>query len=337
MMKNKNQKIKLLRIWEILRQDTDEEHTMSTVELMDRLLDEGIVCERKSVYDDIRTLQECGYPVQVKRTRVNEYYASTGAFSMAELRLLIDSVQAANFLSSNKSKELTMKLAALGGNARGEKLRGSTQFLVGKRKDDSATANIETLQMALERKRKVRFRYFHLDVDKHREYRTRSDGSAWYEVSPKSLVYRDDNYYMLCVMPEREHYVTYRVDRMDDVTMLRDKCDAPLWSKEETVAKYLKSTFGMFAGDRERVTMLGKNEPKVIDMVLDRFGFDVTLHDRGDGTFMFACDVQVSPVFFAWVLTMGDSVKLVAPDSVCKRYIQTLQSELLAQNVVVDK
>lgn len=336
-MKNKNQKIKLLRTWEILRQETDEENTMSTVELMERLADEDIVCERKSVYDDIRILQELDYPVKVKRTKVNEYYVDDNSFSMAELRLLMDTVQAAKFLSTAKSKELTMKIAALGGNAKGERLRGSTQFVQGKRKDDFVTDNIEALQKCLERRRKVRFRYFDLDVNKERAYRKRSDGSEWYVVTPKALVCQDDNYYMLAVMADRDHYVTYRVDRMCDITLEKEKADTPLWAKELPVAKYLKSTFGMYAGETERVTFLCKNEPKVINMVLDKFGYDLRLVDRRDGTFYFACDVQVSPVFFSWLLTTGDNVRLYAPQSVCDEYIAVLEKELTAQKATEDK
>ena len=335
-MKNKNQKIKLLRTWEILRQETDEEHTMSTIQLMDRLLEEDIVCERKSVYDDVRILQELGYPVKVKRTRVNEYYVDDRSFSTAELRLLMDTVQAAKFLSNVKSKELTMKIAALAGNAKGERLKGSTQFVAGKRTDDYVTDGIERLQACLERRRKVRFRYFDLNVNKERVYRTRTDGSQWYVVSPKALVCKDDNYYMLAVLGDYEHYVTFRVDRMCDIFIEREKAESPLWTKELTVSRYLKGTFGMFAGETERVTLLCKNEPKVINMVLDEFGYDVRLIDRKDGTFYFSCDVQVSPVFFSWLLTTGDAVRLYAPQSVCDAYLAALSDEAAGQRAVID-
>jgi predicted DNA-binding transcriptional regulator YafY len=336
-MRNKNQKIKLLRIWETLRQETDEEHTLSTVQLMERLTEEGVKCERKSIYDDVRSLQELGYPVEVKRTKVNEYYVADRSFSTAELRLLMDSVQAANFLSDNKTKELTSKIAALAGNAKGERLRSNTQFVGGKRRDDAATDNLEKLQSALEKRRKVSFGYYDLDVKKERVFRTRSDGSQLYVASPKSLVCKDDNYYMLAVMEGRDHYVTYRVDRMSDINILRDKVTTPEWCKQQPVSKYLKSTFGMFSGNTERVTMLCKNQPKVINMVLDEFGYDTRLVDRKDGTFYFATDVQVSPVFFAWLMTTGDNVRLYSPQSVCEAYKNALKAELIGQETIVDK
>ena len=327
----------MLRTWEILRQETDEEHTMSTVELMERLAEEDIPCERKSVYDDVRILQECGYPVEIKRTRVNEYYVNDHSFTTAELRMLMDTVQAANFLSVGKSKELTMKIAALGGNAKGERLKGITYFVSGKRKDDYTSVNIETLQKALERRRQVRFRYFDLNVDKERVYRKRKDGSNWYTVSPKGLVCRDDNYYLVAVMSEHDKYIPFRVDRMCDMEILRAKVETPVWSKELPLAKFVKSSIGMYTGETERVTMVGLNQPKVINMVLDKFGYDVNLVDRKDGTFFFVTEVQVSPVFFSWLFQTEDNVRLYGPEKVCEQYRGALSGELERHAHVVDK
>ena len=338
-MRNKNQKIKLLRTWEILRQDTDEEHTMSTVALMERLAEEDIASERKSVYDDIRILQENGYPVRTKRTRVNEYYVDDNSFSMAEMRLLMDTVQAARFLSSAKAKELSLKIAALGGSTKGERLRLNTQFAdAGKRKEDYVIANIETLQQALERKRKVRFRYFDLDVGKNRAYRTRTNGSEWYEVSPRCLMCADDNYYMVCVTAGHEDYSSYRVDRMDDITLLAAKVDAPAWCKDRPVTQYLKGSFNMYAGETKRVTLLCKNDPKAINTVLDRFGYDLKLVDHGDGYFHCSADVQLSPVFYAWLSTVGDlGVRLYAPSDVRDRYLAMLGRQMENYGEPVDK
>ena len=221
-----------------------------------------------------------------------------------------------------------MKIAALAGNAKGERLKGITYFVSGKRKEDHASVNIETLQNALERRRQVRFRYFDLNVDKERAYRTRKDGSQWYVVSPKGLVCRDDNYYLIAVMNGHDQYVPYRVDRMSDVEVLRDKAENPKWAKDLPLAKFVKSSFGMFSGKTERVTMVGKNDPKVINMVLDKFGYDVSLVDRKDGTFFFVTEVQVSPVFFSWLFQTEDNVRLYSPQSVCEQYRAILKGEL---------
>ena len=50
-----SRKIKLLKMWEILKSETDEEHPISTPELIARLKEEGIDVDRKILYADTTT------------------------------------------------------------------------------------------------------------------------------------------------------------------------------------------------------------------------------------------------------------------------------------------
>ena len=43
-------KIKLLRIWEILKQESDEEHPLSTNQIIELLARGGISCDRRTLY-----------------------------------------------------------------------------------------------------------------------------------------------------------------------------------------------------------------------------------------------------------------------------------------------
>lgn len=312
-MRSKNQKIKLLRIWEILRTESDEEHTFSTNQLVECLADEGIEAERKAIYDDIRTLVAAGYPVECKRTRVNEYFVRDTGFSSAEVRMLLDSVQAANFVSEPRAKQMTYKIAALAGSNKGELLAHNTLWAEGKRKDDAGWENILLVSRAIERKRSITFRYFDYDVNKQQVYRMRFGDNPWYRACPRSLICREDNYYLVATMGKATKYFSFRLDRMADVSFCEKKWVDPEWMKDYPVSKYRKETFGMFAGEKERVSLLCVEKPSVIDIVLDKFGFDTPLHSRGDGTFSVSVVVQLSPVFWGWLLSVADIVTLYSP------------------------
>lgn len=328
-MKHKNQKNKLIRIWEILRQDTDRTNTVSTNELVRRLGEEGIAVERKTIYEDIRLLQTMGYPVYVRRSRVNEYYAEDSSFSVAELRLLIDSVQSATFLSSRLSKELTNKVAALAGSGRAETLRGVTTFLSGDhRPDDEVLATVGLIQQAIAARRKVGFRYFFMNVDKQRVYRERSSGGQEYRFSPYSLVYKDNNYYLVGILDEQDKYLTFRVDRMCDLVILPEARYLPLWAKTHLAADYIKETFSMFAGDSVRATFLCQNTAGVIDIVLERFGYSTALTAIDDEHFYFAANVQLSPQFFSWLVGLDGKVILYSPREALDEYCRYLQAQL---------
>ena len=119
MAEEKNQKIKLMKIMEILRQETDEEHPMTKVELSARLVALNVSCSPRSLIRDIKLLNEQGYEI-MERLMGHEkgYFVCDRSFSVPELKILIDAVQAASFVTEKKTGELVDKIAALGGSHR---------------------------------------------------------------------------------------------------------------------------------------------------------------------------------------------------------------------------
>ena len=111
------QKIKLLKIMEILRQETDEEHPMTKVELAARLVAMNVSCSPRSLIRDIKLLNEQGYEIMERLIGHEKgYFVCDRSFSVPELKILIDAVQAASFVTEKKTAELVDKIAALGGS-----------------------------------------------------------------------------------------------------------------------------------------------------------------------------------------------------------------------------
>ncbi len=52
-----------------MRQQTDENHLLNVPQLVGLLEQQGILCERKSVYSDIDALNALGYDIQLRRGR----------------------------------------------------------------------------------------------------------------------------------------------------------------------------------------------------------------------------------------------------------------------------
>lgn len=102
-MKENYQKIKLLKLMELLRQETDELHALSTNEICSRLSAMGISCERRTLAKDIALLNEQGFEVMWCRVgKEKGYYIADRSFSVPELKILIDAVQAANFITEKR-------------------------------------------------------------------------------------------------------------------------------------------------------------------------------------------------------------------------------------------
>ena len=74
MPKSSNQKLKLLYLLKILREETDEEHFLNSQQLIDRLGQFDISAERKSIYDrseERRVGKEC---LRLCRSRWSPYH-----------------------------------------------------------------------------------------------------------------------------------------------------------------------------------------------------------------------------------------------------------------------
>ena len=110
-MKLSHQKLKMMYLAKILMEQTDEEHTITVPEMIAELSKLGISAERKSIYDDIDQLCQFGYDIVLNKSRINGgYYMASRRFELAELKVLVDSVQASRFITPKKTRELIGKL-----------------------------------------------------------------------------------------------------------------------------------------------------------------------------------------------------------------------------------
>ncbi len=194
-------KMKMLALWEILRQESDAEHPLSTNELCRKLQAKGIPCERKSVATDMAQFKSYGFDIESKKIgRERVYYVEDRQFSVPELKILIDAVQAATFIAEKKTTEMVEKIATLGGSHRSEILRSNiVRFNTRKHTNESIYYSVNELEQALIQKRQASFLYFDLNEKHERVYRKEQKR---YVVDPIALVFLGDNYYLIA-SPQR--------------------------------------------------------------------------------------------------------------------------------------
>ena len=76
MSESSERKIKLLLLYEILQEQTDERHPMTTGKLSDALQNSGIAVSRKTLYEDIETLNRYGFEILCDKSRSDRYYVA---------------------------------------------------------------------------------------------------------------------------------------------------------------------------------------------------------------------------------------------------------------------
>ena len=311
----KYNRIRPLKIWEILQRETDEDHPMGTEELRAKLFEFGIDAHRTTIYEDIKLLNECGYEIMSRRGRSNQYYVMDRKFSNPEIHILLDAVQAASFITDKKTAELVDKITQLAGSQKGLVLKKNiVQFNTAKSSNESIYYNVNEIVTAINNRQKIIFLYFDYDNNHNRVYRR--DGHH-YVVSPFATVFDDGHYYLVIYDKRYNKMTNYRIDRMDKVESIEELADMPPESLGFDIANYKKSLFGMFSGETTEVTI--EAHKSLIDAIFDLFGEKTRIISNGEETVRFTVDVQVSPLFFGWCCSFGEKVKLLGPDNIIEQ------------------
>ena len=325
-MKHENQKCKILVIRELLL-ETDEQHPLTVQDFIDKLKERDIAAERKSVTDDLLTLSEYGMDVEsVAVGKRKGYYLASRMFEPAELKMLVDSVQAAKFLSPKKTMRLIKKLAAL--SSRGEAALLRRQLYIsdrGKTDNESIFYNIDAIHGAIAEDREITFLYWQYDLNKKRV--PRREG-ARYRVSPYALVWDDEFYYLIAYDAADARIKHYRVDKMNRITIGDAERQGKDVFKALDMSAYTSRNFSMFAGEEADVVL--DCDASVIGVIVDRFGTDVSIHPNGDRFTAFV-RVAVSEQFFGWVAALGGTVRIVSPQPVKEQFLGLLDRLRKAQ------
>ena len=100
-------KLRPIYLINILKERTDEDHYLTTSQLCAILKSEyGMETHRTTIKSDIEMLQQAGVDIKAERSTQNQYKFVGRDFDTAEIKLLIDAVQAAKFISKSKSDQL---------------------------------------------------------------------------------------------------------------------------------------------------------------------------------------------------------------------------------------
>ena len=324
MAKSPNQKLKLLYLVKFLMQHSDEEHPVSTAQIIEELKKNDISAERKSIYDDIETLCNFGVDIVQVKGRNGGYYIGERDFELPELKLLVDSVQSSKFITQDKTYKLIKKIESLASVYDGQLLQ--RQVYVSNRvksMNESIYYTVDAISDAITQNRKIRYQYFEYTVTKERRFR--HDGK-FYEVSPFALIWDDENYYMLAWDSDAGKMKHYRVDKMFKVSITDNEREGIKEFEKVDMSAYTKSVFGMFGGNEQKVKLRFANH--LVGAVLDRFGRDIIVIKDGDEHFTVSVNVVVSQQFLAWVFGFGDDVEIISPEDV--RNEMKKQAEIIA-------
>lgn len=308
MAKSENQKQKLLYLLKFFYEETDEEHTLTVNEIIEKLERNGISAARRSIYDDIRTLQDFGVDIVMRKSKTCEYFLASRLFETAELRILIDSVQSSRFITKKKSESLIKKLKGLTSKPQARDFSGQIYIYDRiKSMNECIFYNVDTLHHAIAENRKITFRYFDYNIKREKVYRKKG---SYYCTNPIALTFDNENYYLIAYNEKFDDFVHYKVDRMADISVSEQRRSMP--EKPFNAASYVKPIFSMFDGETEHITAIFDNA--YLNLVIDRFGDNVRLQELENDCFQVEFKAAVSPTFLSWMIGFGDGAIIVSPE-----------------------
>ena len=314
-------KLRPLYLAKILYEQTDEDHYLTTAQLMKILKEEyGINSHRQTIKSDIDVLMKFGMEIEEVKSTQNRYNAFGRKFDQAELKLLIDAVESSKFITQRKSDELVEKIGTLTSKYRAQELNRNIS-VEGRIKpgNEKIYHIVETINEAINKGKKISFECFKYNVRKEKKLKREEP----YVITPLHLVWNGDYYYMIGVYDYQNRLGTFRVDRINKIpTILKeDGIPAP---EGFDLNQYLNTTFHMFNSEHEEVELICSND--LMDAIIDRFGDDVTTYANDMESFRAVVNVAVSHVFYSWVFGFCGKVKIKGPETVKQAYCDMVES-----------
>lgn len=308
MPKSENQKQKLLYLLKFFYEETDEDHPLTVNEIIAKLNQNGISAARRSIYDDIRTLQDFGIDIVMQKSKTCAYFLGSRLFETSELKILIDSIQSSRFITKKKSESIIKRLKQLASKPQARSFSGQIYIYDRiKSMNESILYNVDTLHNAIAANRRITFRYFDYNIKREKVFRKNGE---LYSADPLALTFDNENYYLISYHHKYEGYVHYRVDKMTDIHISTEKRSIP--NERFNAAAYVKPMFFMFDGEIEQITALF--HISYLNIILDRFGDNVILHETEDAEcFQATFKAAVSPTFLSWIMGFGSGALILSP------------------------
>ncbi len=304
-------------ILKILNNHADEDHPMNATEICKYLSAQDIEADRRTVYRNITGLEQAGYDI-IKSG--NGGWFLYHQFETVEIKILMDAVQQAHFLTFNKSNELISKLLGLTSSRIAHELKKQVSISNRSKWDNEAIYyNIDKINTCIMKNKKLTFKYFNYSTKGKHIGRL---NNYTYTVNPYFTTWFNENYYLICATGKHANFSHYRIERMTDLNII-DEPRRPIYEispKINDLAEYLNKSVNMFTGKPEFIRLKVDNE--LANQVFNQFGPNINLVPTDEEKSFLNLDAVIAPGLISWIISFGDRIKVITPDSLKDQIIE---------------
>jgi predicted DNA-binding transcriptional regulator YafY len=315
-----NKKMLNMLILEILRQYTDENHSLTQQKII-KLLSKNydMPCDRRSVKANVLSLKELGYDIDME----DGYRLLTREFDDAELRILIDSVLFSKSISTKQAKDLIDKIQGLASNYFNAKVSHVSNLPEFNRTiNKQAMYGLDTLNDAIAAKHQVSFMYNDVGTD----FKLHPRWNMHYIVNPYQIVANNGRFYLICNYDKYNTVSHFRIDKMTDVKELDTKIK-PMKKVEGlehglNLPKHMAEHVYMFSGPAVPVKM--ETTVDVFNDIVDWFGTDVKILEESDEKLVVRVNCNEDAMRY-WAMQYGTRVVVLEPESLRNQIIADIK------------
>ena len=361
MYTKKPKKLLIMNILDIFKKYTDENHRLSQKEICDILEKEyDMKVNRKTVRRNIIDLMDFGYEIdykeRVRKTPAKDengkviYDPKTGKkimedsyvwsdfyldrdFTDSELRLMIDGLLFSRHIPYSDCEKLIEKIEGLSSENFSSRMKHISSLPVDKTVNKSLFLNIEIIDEAISKKKKITFKYLEYDTDKKMHIKKREDGSERiYLISPYQMVAREGKYYLICNYDKYDDISNYRLDRITDINIINEPIKpfkSLKWSNKAglNLSDYMKKHPYMYSSDDAQVSF--RITLPMIGDVIDMFGTDVRFSDK-DETGVTVSTTTNERAMEQFALNFAPDVIILRPERLRKKVVEHLKNAVKA-------
>lgn len=332
MNNDRENRLRLLCIYELLATEANEDHPMSTNAIIQRLWERyQIKAHRITITKDISLIREAGHDVVMTWTRSYNYYLRDKLFQLPELKLVIDVVETAGFITQCKTESLVKKLTSLASVHQAEQLRRSLyNSKKSKTENELELQVVDIIHTAINNGKRLSFFYVEYNLKRRRVL---SNDRKPFVVSPYQLVWDGSGYYLVAMNQLSGQICAFRVDYIPRLPEIQEEDALPAPEKFD-LARFTEGKFRMRQSE-EPVEVTLHCDAEAMKDVVDTFGPKVRTEVLDQETFLARVEVCASLKFFSWVFGMGGLVRIEEPISAVHLYQTLLEGQLTGEEALV--
>lgn len=308
---NGEKKSSVLYVLDILREYTDDKHSLTYAEIGKKLVSlYDVEIDRKTIARDIDILIMNGHDIVKKGN--NGVALLSRNFEDGELLYLLDAIYSSRSMPTNYARDLVNKITS------DRSFYDKKRFRFLEKIDDGSRVNnkqifftIEILNQAIEEGKKVELQYASYDVDK--KLKPKKDGKV-FKINPYFMVNNHGKYYLICNYDKYNNISNWKIENIVNIKILKEDVK-PITSLDGQanfdLKKYMQEHIYMLAGKSVNAKIKIDNEERIND-VISWFGNSARIYREKENLFV---DLKVNEdALIYWALQYGESVEIVAPD-----------------------